>query len=634
MSDSDPGPGPAEMVTAPRRNMLSGLSYVWLVPFVALLIALGIAWQAVSARGPLIEVRFDAAAGIRPETTELRFRDVRVGMVERIRFAEDMSDVRVEIRVDKEIAPFIDENAQFWIVKPQVSARGVTGLDTVLSGSYIEGTWDDQRGQSQRAFDGLEQAPLVRAGQKGLQVVLRAPDGGQLGAGAPIIYRGVRVGHIEEPHLSESGDAVEARAFIAAPHDRLITSGTRFWEASGFSVNLGTGGVSLDIASLATLVEGGVSFSSVSSQAEPVANGTVFSVYASEEDARESVFSEHEDSDLELTLFFDGSISGLTVGAPVELEGLRVGSVQNFGAFIDQIDGKPEVRLQVDIALQPRRLEMSREAGPDEALNFLADAVSNGLRARLANQGIFNPALKIELVQLPDAAPAEMDLDHVPHPVLPTVPAELSDMTASAEGVLERVQELPFEEVMQSVIGVLHGVEDFLASDGFRKAPDSFVGLMEDARGVIQSEELQTLASDLGKAADEVYDLVAGLNQDEAVSALVAAIGRTEAIMASVQDAVTGLPEIVENLRLLSARAADLPLEELTTRSAELVATTNGILASEHTARVPQALSDALEEFTLVLKEVQGGGLVENANATMASASAAADSVASAVDDL
>jgi len=634
MSDTDPRQVPAEMVTTPRRNMLGGLSYVWLVPFVALLIALGIAWQAISARGPLIEVRFEAAEGIRPETTELRFRDVRVGMVEKIRFADDMSDVRVGIRVDKEIAPFLDENAQFWIVKPEVTARGVSGLDTVLSGSYIEGSWDDQRGDAMREFQGLDQPPLVRTGEKGLQLVLRAAAGGQLASGAPIIYRGVRVGHIEEPRLSESGDAVEARAFIEAPHDRLITSGTRFWEASGFSFNLGTGGVSLDIASLATLVEGGVSFSTVSSQAEPVENGVSFTVYDSEEEARESVFSEVEENDLKLTFFFDGSISGLAVGAPVELEGLRVGSVLNFGAFIEQIDGNSEVRLQVDVALQPRRLEISRDAGPDEALAFLAQAVENGLRARLANQGIFNPALKIELVQLEDTPAAAMDLEHQPNPVLPTVPGELSDMTASAEGVLERVQDLPFEEVIQSALGVLRGIEDFLATESLKKAPDSFVGLMDDARGLLQDDELQSLAGDIGKASDEFYDLVAGLNQEDAVNALVGAMSRTEAVMMSVEDAVAGIPEIVENLAALSQRASEMPLEDLAARSAEFIETANELLQGEDAARVPGALSDALEEFAVVLQEVQGGGLVANANATLASASAAADSVADAAKTL
>lgn len=634
MSPQDTPPGPAEMITAPRGNMLGGLSYVWLVPLLALLIALGIAWQAISSRGPLIEVRFEAAEGIRAEATELRFRDVRVGIVEKVRFASDMSHVLAEIRVDKELAPFLDEDAQFWIVKPQVTARGVSGLQTVLSGSYIEGSWNEVRGTPQKTFVGLPRAPLVRNGGEGLQIVLRAPHGGQLGNGAPIIYRGVQVGFIDQPELTATGDSVQAQAFIESPHDRLITTATRFWGASGFSVNLGAGGVSLNVESLATLIEGGVSFSTVSSDARPVQQGRVFSVYNSEDEARESIFADIEQDDLELTLFFEGSISGLDVGAPVELEGLRVGSVLNFGAFIDEIDGEPEVRLQVDISIQPRRLEMARSAGREEALEFLSSAVAGGLRARLANQGILNPALKIELVEMTDTPPAVLDLVHVPNPVLPTVSSELSDINATAEGLLERVQNLPLDEVLQSAIGVMKGIENFVASDALREAPDVFVGLMSDAREVIQSDSLQSLADDLGNAAEEVRVLIARLNQDQAINAVLAALERTETIMASVQEAADGLPDIVDGIKRLTEKANDLPLEEFIAEASDFVESARAILASEDAARVPKALADSLQEFAGVLEEVRNGGLVENANATLASASSAADSLAAAAEAL
>ena len=634
MSPADPPPEPVEMIAERRRNMLSGLSYVWLVPLLALFIALAIAWQAISSRGPLIEVRFDIAEGIRAESTELRFRDIQVGVVEAVSFAQDMSHVRVEIRVNKEIAPFLDEDAKFWIVKPQVSARGVSGLQTVLGGTYIEGSWDNSRGQPRRSFEGMEQAPLIREGADGLEIELRAPSGSELGAGAPILYRGVPVGQLDPPELTESGDAVVARGFIQAPHDRLVTSGTRFWTTSGFSVNLGAGGVSLDVANLATLIEGGVTFATVSSRAQPVEPGTSFTVYNTEDEARESIYEEIESDDLEVTLYFEGSIGGLEVGAPVELEGLRVGSVVNFGAFIDDVDGTPVVRLQVDIALQPRRLEMRRSAGKEQALQFMAEAVRGGLRGRLANQGIFNPALKIELVHLEDAAPAEMDLDHLPFPVVPTVLGELSDLNATAEGLMDRVQNLPIDELMESAISVLRGIEDFVSSDKLREAPDAFVGLMGDARAVLQSEALQTLAQDLGDAADEFYDLVAQLNQEETVNAVLGALNRTEGIMASVQDTVDGLPAIVEGIAALTQKASDLPLEDFVDEASGLLATTNDLLSSEDTARVPKALADALAEVERVLVELRNGGLVENANATMASASVAAESVATAAEAL
>ncbi|MEM1360283.1 MAG: MlaD family protein [Pseudomonadota bacterium] len=634
MSASDTTPGPARMTSKKRRNPFAGISYIWLVPILAMFVALFIAWQAISARGPIIEIEFTSGDGMQAGSTELRFRDVRVGVVEKIRIADDMSNIITEVRVDKDVAPFIDDKAVFWIVKPEVTARGVSGLQTVLSGTYIEGVWDDTKGKPEALFKGLEQRPLIETGEEGLLITLRAPRGGQLGNGAPIIYRGVRVGHMSEPQLTPSGDSVEAKAFIQAPYDRLVTTGTRFWNASGFSVNLGAGGVSLDVQSLATLVEGGVSFSTVSSLAEPVKAGADFYVFENETAARDSIFAEIEADDLELTLYFDGSISGLDVGAPVELEGLRVGSVLNFGAFIDQIDGQPEVRLQVDISVQPRRLEMRRGATKEEALEFLAEAVQGGLRARLGNQGILNPSLKIELVHLDNARPATLDKDHKPYPLFPTVEANLSDLNATAEGLLDRVQNLPFDTLMESAIAVLRGAQDFLQSNQLQEAPGAFVDLMNDTRDVVQSDSFQNVFTDIADAADEVESLVAALNQKEAIDSLLDALEKLGSIAQSVQDAVAGVPQIVSGIQELTDKANSLPVQELVTQSTNLVETTDKLLAQPDTQKVPGALTEALDQLASVLEEIRSGGLVKNANDTMAAASEAAASVANAAASL
>ena len=260
-------------VRAPRHGLLSKISFVWLVPVAALVISLGVAWQSYSDRGVLIEIALDDAAGVVAGKTELRFRDVSVGNVERVTFSEDLSQVLVQVRVEKEVASFIDADAQFWVVRPQVSVRGISGLGTVLSGVYIEGFWDEVIGKSSKNFSGLADAPLVRPGSLGLWVVLRARDGNQLASGAPILHKGIRVGFIESPRLTATGQAVITKGFIEAPYDAFVTSATRFWDTSGFSVSLGSGGVTLDVTSLASLVEGGVTFDTLVSGGTPVRVG-------------------------------------------------------------------------------------------------------------------------------------------------------------------------------------------------------------------------------------------------------------------------------------------------------------------------------------------------------------------------
>ena len=82
-------------------------------------------------------------------------------------FAAGLSDVLVYVRVDAEIAPYLDDDAEFWVVRPDVSVRGITGLDTVLGGVYIEGNWDTEADVAQLSFVGVENRRMTRAGQRG-----------------------------------------------------------------------------------------------------------------------------------------------------------------------------------------------------------------------------------------------------------------------------------------------------------------------------------------------------------------------------------------------------------------------------------------------------------------------------------
>ncbi len=69
-----------------RRSLVERVSLVWLVPLAALLVSLWVAWQSYADRGPLVDILFEEATGIREGETELRYRDVTVGRVEDVGF--------------------------------------------------------------------------------------------------------------------------------------------------------------------------------------------------------------------------------------------------------------------------------------------------------------------------------------------------------------------------------------------------------------------------------------------------------------------------------------------------------------------------------------------------------------------
>ena len=180
MSDPTPDParGPAmPLIQRAAAPVTTRLSAVWIVPFLALVISLGFAWKSFSDRGTLIDITFDNASGLEPGQSVLKYRDVEVGKVEKVGFTENLDRVLVSVRIDKDVVPYIDAEARFWIVQPKIGFSGISGLDTVLSGVFIEGLWDEEiSGEPLDRYAGLALPPLLRAPDSGSWVTLSVAD--------------------------------------------------------------------------------------------------------------------------------------------------------------------------------------------------------------------------------------------------------------------------------------------------------------------------------------------------------------------------------------------------------------------------------------------------------------------------
>lgn len=637
---SEPETTPSVTIEPVRQSIWERASVVWLVPLGALVIALAIAWNHWHSRGPLIEITFANASGIRAGETELKFRDVTVGLVEKLTLESDMQHITVKVRLDKDVAPYVDAGAVFWVVRPEVTTRGVSGLDTVLSGVFIEGEWDSTIGEDSSRFEGRETAPLLSPGQEGLRLTMRAVGEDGLEGNSPILYRGIEVGALGEAKIGSDGHTVTADAVIYAPYDKLITSTTRFWNTSGFSLSFGPEGASVDFETISSLIAGGITFDTAASGGVRAKDGDRYDLFDDESTARASLFAREAGPEIELTLVFDDNVSGLRPDAAVELSGLRVGRITNLTGLVDPDRfGDNRVRLLATMALQPERLGLTEE-GVDP-LEFLAQSVKDGMRARLTNASLLTGGLKVDLVTLEGAPAAELELNAQPYPVFPTAPPELTDVAATAEDMFNRVNNLPIEELLQSAIDFLNGATSLVANEDTQSTPKDIRALLGDIRGLVGSdqvqavpEQLNTLLTQLGGVATELNATLTQINEAQMVVTLSDTLKSLQGTVDKANASIDGVPELLERVNAVVAKLETVPVDQLSGDLSALMQSVDRLIDTPQARQLPADLSLTLQEVALVLKDLREGGTVTNVNTTLQSASDAANAVARATDDL
>lgn len=273
---------PVEARIRPRR----WVAWVWIVPIAAAGVLLWLAWTTIAERGPEITISFSAAQGLQSGQATIQHLNAVVGTVTSLHLSHDMKRVIVRARMVREAKAYLTDTTIFYVVTPHLGVGGISGLSTIVSGSYIE-MYPGKKGSPRRRFVGLDDPPIVAPGSPGRYFTLRAPDLSSLTAGSPVTYRGIDVGVVAAYALAPDGHEVSVTTFIRAPDDRLVHPGTHFWNAGGVAMTLGAGGLQLRANSWQQLLAGGVAFTTPAGQlgTPPSAADSVFQLYDNEQAA-------------------------------------------------------------------------------------------------------------------------------------------------------------------------------------------------------------------------------------------------------------------------------------------------------------------------------------------------------------
>ena len=274
---------PVEARVRPRRWVV----WVWIVPIAAAGVLGWLTWSTLAERGPEITISFSAAQGLQPGQATIQHLNAVVGTVTSLHLTHDMKRVIVHARMVRQVTPYLTDTTIFYVVTPHLGVGGISGLSTIVSGSYIE-MYPGKDGRPRQRFVGLDNPPIVPPGSPGRYFTLRTPDLSSLTDGSPVTYRGIDVGVVAAYALAGDGHDVSVTLFIRAPHDRLVHPGTHFWNAGGVAMNLGASGLQLRANSWQQLLAGGVAFETPAAAmaTAPSPERSVFQLYENEQAAR------------------------------------------------------------------------------------------------------------------------------------------------------------------------------------------------------------------------------------------------------------------------------------------------------------------------------------------------------------
>ena len=217
-----------------------------------------------------------------------------MGTVCGIELTPDRNRVQIKVEMRREATPLLTEGTRFWVVKPRFFAGNVSGLETLVSGAYVElSPAQDQNAAPKRDFVGLEQPPVLQTDVPGRTFLLQADRIGSISLGSPIYYRDLDVGEVLGWDVGDMARSITLHVFVRAPYDQYVHENSHFWNASGVTVKLGADGVQLQLESIKAILLGGIAFDTpaVTPTAAVSAENSTFRLYANRELADAAAYS-------------------------------------------------------------------------------------------------------------------------------------------------------------------------------------------------------------------------------------------------------------------------------------------------------------------------------------------------------
>ena len=323
---------------------------VWLIPIISLLVAGWMIFKYYSNLGPLIQIEFKNSGGLEPKRSIVKFRDVKVGKVEKVTILKNKEGVLVYVRMHKDMRPFLNSTTRFWIVKPKIGIGEVRGLDALLSGPYIQ-MYAKSGDFTKDKFKGLDEAPLDSKILQGKIITLLADNTYGLSDKLPVFYKQMQVGTIRKIRLLKNRH-FKIIISIQKKYASLINSSTKFWNLKKINLSLKDNRLQVALPGIKEMILGGIAFDT---PFEVNQTKNIYKLYASKMDAFENRLGKNHKYELALIRLINNNNSLLNIGDEIKFKGFKVGYIKNINSYFKDNKVISDVLIKLDVGAFGKR---------------------------------------------------------------------------------------------------------------------------------------------------------------------------------------------------------------------------------------------------------------------------------------
>jgi paraquat-inducible protein B len=480
-----------------NKSTLAFLTSIWIVPFIAFIIAMWLVYEYYSKQGPEIKIEFSNSGGLTAGQSVIKFRDVPVGKVEKIEINNQKEGVIVYARVNKDAQDFLNETTKFWIVRAKVDYSGIQGLDTLLSGSYIN-MYAKKGKESKREFIGLN-GPYAGE-EQGEYYAVESTFPIKVRETTPVYFKGVQVGEVDVVNLDTDSKNIIVVVRIYKEYTSLVNKTTKFWIQGLVNLQLNDNRLDVNMAPLSTLLLGGIEFNTKFDKKYPKDLSKIYKLYKNELDTNKNRIKYLKSINQKVMFNFKGDVSSIDIGMGIKYKGIKIGEVE-------QVDIRYDSNRSSFKALCLGTIDISNFGEDREgAIKNFNTLTKEGIVATLDKSPIFNKSTIVLKKSLEQKDKTKVDKNYLAL-VIPTKDYKNNDILASLTNLTKKLESLDLNKTLANVDNLLVDSKKPLAK--LNKILDQTTKLTKNLNKILSKKDIQNLGGNLNRV---LIDLKRTLN--------------------------------------------------------------------------------------------------------------------------